>query len=296
MGELTRLSATASAKDITSAIERDGAVIVEKLIDEQQAKATLDELTPHIDATPTGPDDFAGHHTTRTGALVARSPACRELVMNGSIIGTCNEFLLPNCERYQLHLAQVIRIMPGQKKQPLHRDRLVWGDYLKGVEPQLNTLWALTDFTCENGATQVVPGSPSWPKDREAKPEEISYAEMPRGSALVYSGTVIHSGGANNSAADRVGLNITYSLGWLRQEENQYLSCPPEIAKDLDPALQELLGYTMMSYALGYFTPPDPTKGESGIRPPEFVLGRRPRKNRDRLHAPEDLAASNATQ
>ena len=95
--------------------------------------------------------------------------------------------------------------------------------------------------------------------------------EMPRGSALVYSGTVIHAGGANNSAADRVGLNITYSLGWLRQEENQYLSCPPEIAKDLDPALQELLGYTMMSYALGYFTPPDQVRGEPGIRPPEFA-------------------------
>ena len=292
MSELTRVAATTPAKDITGAIERDGAVIVENLIDEQQAKTALDELRPHIEATPTGPDDFAGHQTTRTGALVARSPACRALVMHPSIIGMCDAFLLPNCKRYQLHLAQVIRLMPGQKKQPLHRDRLVWDDYLQGVEPQLNTLWALTDFTCENGATQVVPGSPAWPKDREAKAEEISYAEMPRGSVLVYSGTVIHAGGANNSAADRVGLNITYSLGWLRQEENQYLSCPPEIAKDLDPALQELLGYTMMSYALGYFTPPDPASGQSGIRPPEFALGRRPRKNRNRLQAPEDLTDS----
>ncbi len=295
MRELTRVPATGSAKDITRAIERDGAVLVENLIDEQQAEATLDELRPHIETTRTGPDDFAGHQTTRTGALVARSPACRELVMHDSIIGTCNEFLLPNCERYQLHLAQVIRLMPGQKKQPLHRDRLVWGDYLHGVEPQLNALWALTDFTHKNGATQVVRGSPSWPKDREAKEEEITYAEMSRGSALVYSGTVIHAGGANNSAADRVGLNITYSLGWLRQEENQYLSCPPEIAKDLDPALQELLGYTMMSYALGYFTPPDPEGGESGLRPPEFALGRSPRKERKDIQAPENLADSNAT-
>ena len=295
MGELARVPATASAKDITQAIARDGAVIVENLISEDQAEATLDELAPHIETTRTGPDDFAGHLTTRTGALIARSPASRELVMHDSLIGTCNEFLRPNCERYQLHLAQVIRIMPGQKKQPLHRDRLVWGDYLQGVEPQLNALWALTDFTHENGATQVVPGSPSWPKDREAKEEETTYAEMPRGSALVYSGTVIHAGGANNSAADRVGLNITYSLGWLRQEENQYLSCPPEIARDLDPALQELLGYTMMSYALGYFTPPDPAGGESGLRPPEFALGRSPRKERKGIQAPEDLADSNST-
>ena len=92
MGELTRLSATAAAKDLTSAIERDGAVIVENLIDAGQAQATLDELRPHIEATPTGPDDFAGHQTTRTGALVARSPACRELILNDSIIETCNEF------------------------------------------------------------------------------------------------------------------------------------------------------------------------------------------------------------
>ncbi len=295
MRELTRVSATASAKDITHAIERDGAVIVENLISKDQAGATLDELMPHIETTRVGPDEFAGQQTTRTGALIARSPACRELALQESIIGVCDEFLLPYCKRYQLHLAQVIRLMPGQKKQPLHRDRLVWGDYLQGVEPQLNALWALTDFTHENGATQVVPGSPSWPKDREAKEEEITYAEMPRGSVLVYSGTVIHAGGANNSATDRVGLNITYSLGWLRQEENQYLSCPPEIAKDLDPALQELLGYTMMSYALGYFTPPDPAGGESGLRPPEFALGRSPRKDRKGIQAPEDLADSNAT-
>ncbi len=286
MGELTRLSATAAATDLTKAIERDGAVIVENLIDAGQVQATLDDLRPHIEATPTSRDDFAGYQTTRTGALVARSPACRTLVMHPSIIETCNEFLLPNCNRYQLHLTQVIRLMPGQKKQPLHRDRLVWGEYLQGVEPQLSTLWALTDFTRENGATQVVLGSPAWPKEREAKAEEISYAEMPRGSVLVYSGTVLHAGGANHSAADRVGLNITYSLGWLRQEENQYLSCPPEIAKDLDPALQELLGYTMMSYALGYFTPPDLAQGESSLRPPEFALGRRPRKNRRKLELP----------
>ncbi len=286
MGELTRLSATAATRELTDAIERDGAVIVENLIEEGQAQATLDDLMPHIQATPTSRDDFAGYRTTRTGALVARSPTCRDLVMHPSIIETCDKFLLPNCNRYQLHLTQVIRLMPGQQKQPLHRDRLVWGDYLQGVEPQLSTLWALTDFTYENGATQVVQGSPAWPKGREAKAEEISYAEMPRGSVLVYSGTVLHAGGANNSIADRVGLNITYSLGWLRQEENQYLSCPPEIAKDLDPALQELLGYTMMSYALGYFTPPGPAQAESGLRPPECALGRRPRKNRRKLELP----------
>ena len=283
MTTLARFSADAPATDVTAAVARDGAAIIERLIDDAQVERTLRDLAPHIDATPTGPDDFAGHHTTRTGALVARSPACRDLVMHDAVLAACDDFLLPHCQRYQLHVTQVIRLMPGQPRQPLHRDRLVWGDYLQGLEPQLNTLWALTDFTRENGATQVVLGSPAWPKEREARDDEIDYAVMPRGSALVYSGSVIHGGGANDSAADRIGLNITYSLGWLRQEENMYLSCPPEVARDLDPALQELLGYTMMSYALGYYTPPALADGSSAIRAPEYALGRAPRKGRKRL-------------
>ena len=104
---------------------------------------------------------------------------------------------------------------------------------MKDVEPQFNTIWALTDFTEENGATRVVPGSIKWPDNRKIEGREIACAEMRRGSALLYTGSVFHGAGANQSGADRVGMNLTYSLAWLRQEENQYLSCPPEIAKDL---------------------------------------------------------------
>lgn len=89
---------------------------------------------------------------------------------------------------------------------------------------------------------------------------------------LIYTGTVFHGGGANISNGDRVGLNITYTLGWLRQEENQYLSCPPEIARDLSPELQALIGYAMGSYALGYYTPPLPAGAGPEIVPPDFAL------------------------
>jgi ectoine hydroxylase-related dioxygenase (phytanoyl-CoA dioxygenase family) len=156
----------------------------------------------------------------------------------------------------------------------LHRDRLAWGGYLPAnLEPQLNTIWAVTDFTAENGATRVVPGSNNWDPERRAEPDEICQAEMRAGSVLVYSGSVIHSGGTNTSKSDRMGLNITYCLGWLRQEENQYLSCPPEIAKDFTPELQALLGYAMGSYALGYFTPPlAPGEGPE-ITPPDWLFG-----------------------
>ncbi|PKQ00135.1 MAG: phytanoyl-CoA dioxygenase, partial [Alphaproteobacteria bacterium HGW-Alphaproteobacteria-12] len=73
---------------------------------------------------------------------------------------------------------------------------------------------------------------------------------------------------------DRIGINITYTLGWLRQEENQYLSCPPEIAKTLSPELQALIGYSMGSYALGYYTPPLPAGQGPEVVPPEFALGK----------------------
>jgi ectoine hydroxylase-related dioxygenase (phytanoyl-CoA dioxygenase family) len=95
---------------------------------------------------------------------------------------------------------------------------------------------------------------------------------MEPGSVLVYTGSVFHGGGANTTAAERIGLNITYALGWLRQEENQYLSCPPEIARTLEPELQELLGYATGQYALGYYTPPLPPGAGPEMVPPEHAL------------------------
>jgi ectoine hydroxylase-related dioxygenase (phytanoyl-CoA dioxygenase family) len=272
MPTLTTFAPDAPVEEIVAVLERDGAVIVRDAMPASLLDRVSAELQPYIDATAPGRDSFTGFRTTRTGALVARSPACRELVMDSMVRGLCDRVLLPNCERYQLHLGQVIRIMPGQGAQPIHRDRWAWGARLRGFEPQLNTIWALTPFSFENGATQVVPRSVDWPDDRAATPDEISYAEMDAGSVLVYTGTVFHGGGANTSDVDRVGLNITYALGWLRQEENQYLSCPPEIARTLAPELQELLGYAMGQYALGYYTPPLPPGEGPEVVAPVYAL------------------------
>ena len=273
MPTLQHLPADADPAAIAAILDSDGALILDDVLTASQVAGVMAELTPYIEATPVGRDDFTGFSTTRTGALVARSPASRTLVMHPTILAACDAYLLRACDRYQLHLTQVIRLKPGQGKQVLHRDKLAWGGFLKGVEPQLNTIWAMTDFTEANGATQVVPGSPSWPEGRRAEPQEIGYAEMKAGSVLVYSGSVIHAGGENTTAADRVGINITYCLGWLRQEENQYLSCPPHIARGLDPRLQALLGYAMGSYALGYYTPPLPPGVGPEIAPPQVALG-----------------------
>ena len=273
MPSLRHLSADAAAETITEVLATDGALVLDRVLTPAQVDAVSAEIDPFVAATDNGRDPFTGFQTTRTGALVARSPACRDLIMHPTILAACDAFLLPSCDRYQLHLTQVIRIRPGQPRQPLHRDRLAWGGYLKGVEPQLNTIWAMTEFTEANGATQIAPGSPSWPDERRATPEDIGYAEMERGSVLIYSGSVIHAGGENRTSEDRVGINLTYCLGWLRQEENQYLSCPPAVARTLDPKLQALLGYAMGSYALGYFSPPlPPGEGPEAV-PPQFALG-----------------------
>ena len=286
MVAIQTLASDASADAINDVMQRDGACIVEGLLTAEEIDLVLDEVMPFVEMTAKGNDDFTGRQTQRTGALVARSPACCEVVMHQKIIAAAERFLSPFTERLLLHLTQTIHILPGQGSQTLHRDRLAWGTHLpRSIEPQFNTLWALTEFTSDNGATRVVPGSQSWDWQDRAEPEQICQAVMPRGSVLLYTGSVIHGGGENTSSEPRMGLNITYCLGWLRQEENQYLSCPPAVARTLPDELQELLGYTMGNYALGYYSEPDPAAARdsagairSDIRAPEGVLGRRPRE------------------
>jgi len=280
MRALETLPPDASTEAIVAATRRDGACIIAGVLDAGIVARIKDEVAPYMTQASLGRDDFTGRQTQRVGALVARSPLCRDVVMNAQILAAADAFLKPFCSRIQLHLTQLICIRPGQGAQPLHRDRLAWGGYLPTtVEPQFNTIWALTDFTRENGATRVVPGSQSWPTERKATDDEVVQAEMSLGSVLIYTGSVIHSGGENRSNTPRLGMNITYCLSWLRQEENQFLSCPPDIARTLAPELQELLGYTMANYALGYFSSPQPL-GDNLLDtlPPEFILGRRPRE------------------
>ena len=276
---LQTLDATATTQDILSVMQQDGATIVRGVIDQDAVRRLIGEVTPHIETTPMGRDDFTGRHTQRTGALAARSPSCRQLIMNALALNAARSFLGPFTDRIILHLTQTIHIHPGSRAQPLHRDRLAWGTHLpRHIEPQFNTLWALTDFTAENGATRCVPGSHRWDWKQRAERDQIVQAEMTAGSVFLYTGSVLHGGGENRASEARLGLNLTYTLGWLRQEENQYLSCPPHIAKNFEPELQELLGYTQGAYALGYFTDPQRHRPGQDILPPEAALGRGPRR------------------
>ena len=144
MPALVHLPADAPADEVTAVLVRDGALILDDVLAAADVDALVAELRPYVEATGTGRDAFSGDRTTRTGALVARSPLTRRAVMEPRIHALCEAVLKPNCQRYQLHLTQLIRIMPGQAAQPIHRDRWAWGRQMPGVEPQLNTICALT--------------------------------------------------------------------------------------------------------------------------------------------------------
>ena len=270
--QLQYLSATADSQEIQNQLERHGALVIENVIDQTTIEALNKELEPFILKTPTGHDDFTGFKTQRMGAMVSRSPTCRSLITNHLILGAANKYLAPFTRKILLNLAAVIKINPASEAQALHRDRLSWGNYLPpSIEPQFNTIWAMTEFTRENGATRFAPGSHKWDWNQEPQAKQIAYSEMSAGSVFIYSGSVLHGGGANKSNSSRVGLNLTYCLGWLRQEENQYLSCPPDIAKNFDSELQNLLGYTQGEYALGYYSNPY-SEDNAVILEPEKVL------------------------
>jgi ectoine hydroxylase-related dioxygenase (phytanoyl-CoA dioxygenase family) len=274
---LKTLGPTATTNDVLAELDQAGAVIVKDVIGSKTLGRFNAEVMPYVERTPMGRDDFLGKSTKRTGALAARSQICRDLILHDLVLGAAEAFLAPYTKKIILHLTQTIEIHPGSSAQAIHRDRYAWGTHLpQSIEPQLNTIWAMTDFTLENGATHCVPGSHRWSWEQQAQSDQICQAEMSKGSVFFYTGSILHHGGANMSNAPRLGLNLTYCLGWLRQEENQYLSCPPELAKDFDPKLQELLGYTQGEYALGYYSDPLDESGSKEILPPELSLGRVP--------------------
>ena len=270
--KLKYLPPDTDAQEIQSQLEKHGALIVEDVIDQATVDQLSSEIVPLIERAPTGRNDFSGFNTQRMGALVSRSPTCRSLITNDLILGAANKYLAPFSEKILLNLTMVNKVNPGSQAQVLHRDRLAWDDCLPAsVEPQFNTIWALTDFTRENGATCCVPGSHRWDWSQKAESDQIAYSEMTVGSVFIYSGSVLHGAGANQSNTSRVGVNLTYCLGWLRQEENQYLCCPPDIAKNFDTTLQNLLGYTQGGYGFGHYSDPY-SKDEIMILDPEKAL------------------------
>lgn len=237
---------------IAEHIRQHGFAIVDDLADANLLERVESETQVYIDASAPGRDEYDGRFTRRTGALIARSPASRELVMNPVVVATVKDFL-SHATAIQLHMTQIISISPGETRQKLHRDEMAFDffPFPPDYHVQCNTLWALSDFTRENGATHLCPGT-SGIDDKAAARVDSIQAEMCRGACLFYDGKILHGGGANLSDQVRTGVNLTYAVGWVRQEENQYLACPADIARTLDDDLLRMMGYQAGAFAMGY--------------------------------------------
>ena len=289
MGEIKHVSIDTPIETILEILDEDAGLIIDNFLSDQNLESIKNDLKPYLNVTRNGQDEFTGFETKRVGALMARSKTCQDLALDPLINQMAESFLGPHCESYQLHFTSAIQIGPGESSQILHRDRGVWGGYIpRKIETQFSTVWAINDFTKENGATQVVPGSHKWHKDREPLPEEIAYAEMKAGSVFIYTGSVLHGGGTNVTEQPRLGVFLHYAPSWLRQEENQYLSCPPEVAKNFSPELRSLIGYSKGGYVLGFFTDPEDKEGRLESVSPEKIFGES-KDQYESLATPENL-------
>jgi len=253
---IPRMSGLTPAEDIAAALQAAGAVIIERLVSEELCDRLQAELEPHLEATHPGRDGFEGSRTRRPGALLSRLPSSVEMIAHELVLDVVDKVLWADKTTFQLHLTQAIAIGPGETAQLLHRDQWSFDffEFPQNMEVEVSTIWALTDFTEDNGATRIAVGQNGL---TDAQVGALTHAdtvaaEMPRGSVVMYTGRTVHGGGANTTDADRVGINVDYVLGWLRQEENQYLSVPKEIAAELPEKVQRLMGYQMGAYALGY--------------------------------------------
>lgn len=240
--------------EIAGAIREHGCAIIEDATTLAIGQKIHAELQEAAGESPRGDDDFSGHLTRRTGSIIERSPTAHQLIEASCVLDTVKS-VLSQSGGVQLHASQLIAIEPGESAQVIHRDQWAFDffPFPKETEVHCGAMWALSDFTAENGATRVVPGSHLFDDFLEIPTDETEAAEMKPGSVLLYTGSLYHGGGANQSDNTRLGLNLTYSSAWLRQEENQYLSVPREVAKTLPESLLRLIGYEKGAYALGYW-------------------------------------------
>ena len=250
---IQHLSVNSASEKIHAAIDHDGCVVIDCVLD----RATIDEINhdmaPHLEAAPKGKDEFEGFETRRAGSLIARSPKSREVLMNPIVLNAAAH-TLSHATNFQLHVTEVISIGSGSKAQVIHRDQWAFDrfPFPQGFEATFATMWALTDFTDENGATRVIPGSHKMDDEQHFEEEDSEAAEMEAGSVLLYTGSTYHGGGSNTSQMTRTGLIFHYTLGWLRQEENQYLSVPADMVQMFPEDLLRMMGYQHGSYSLGF--------------------------------------------
>jgi hypothetical protein len=252
--KLRTFDAGTPADVVVDALRCDGAAAVSRLLPSDVMDRAAAQMRPRFDSRGREMEsDFNGYRTRRIGSVLGYAPATAEMIGHDLVVGVADRVLLPFCENYRIGSTTGIEIHPGEGHQVLHQDDSIYPIRIPGMELQIGVMWALTDFTEDNGATRVVLGSHRH-LDRDPGPDLSRWvqASMPTGSALFYLGSLWHGGGANRTGRPRMGLINTYALGWLRQEVNQYLEVPPDTARHYSERIRKLLGYTKHGRSLGH--------------------------------------------
>jgi hypothetical protein len=226
-----------------------GYAIVRSAIDPARVEAIGADLAPRFAATPFCEGYFYGERTKRFGGVLKRSASAEAFVRHDLVLRVTEAVLGPFCDRWQLNLTQGLQIFPGQGAQPPHRDEDMWGGAKGEMEYLVNVMWPFSPYRAANGATVIYPGSHNGGTGAEAP---VS-ADMDPGDVLLFLGSTLHGGGANRTADVRTGLVVSYSLGWLKPYENQWLVYPPEIARTFSPELARLVGYQQHRPNLGNY-------------------------------------------
>lgn len=232
------------SQSLVERIRSDGYAILEHAIDDALVTDIKCELAPWLDRKHMGRNDFEGYHTERVYALLAKAPSIAQLIEHPVVLAVLDRLLPTN---YLLSAALAINVHPGETPQRFHVDD-AGGNLLKRPRQHVgvSTMWALDDFTAQNGATEVVPGSHLWEEGREPTPADAIKAVMPAGSVMLFLGNVLHRGGANESTGVRLGITPQYCAPFIRQLETMVLAVPPEIAGRYSDRIQSLLGYSVV--------------------------------------------------
>ncbi len=233
-----------------------GYCIIPNLVPVTDIAALAGDLAPHFAATPPSEGPFYGCDTRRFGGLLTRSPHAAAFVQHALILAIAEAVLGPWCDRIALNLTQAIELMPDSAEQVPHRDQDMWPcsrlvAAQHSVEFLINVMWPFTPYTAANGATLIWPGSHRRQDEPLLDPSDAVAAEMAPGSALLFLGSTLHAGGANRTNVPRRGMIVSYSLGWLKPYELQWLAYPPDVAKHFSPELAALAGYRIHRPNLG---------------------------------------------
>ena len=250
------------------AIAQDGFTVVENSIPVdllEGISARLNHLERELNAKP-AMNGFEGHRTVRIYNLLAHGAPFEQVPVLPDILALVEGVLDGGCLISSL---SSIAIDPGETAQPIHADDQVIPLDKPHRPIVCNTMWALTNFTAENGATRLVPGSHKLANPQYGGAYETVAGEMPKGSVLIWDGALWHGGGANQTDTRRTGIAMNYCAGFIRQQENQQLGLSPDLVRGFEPRLQELIGYSVYRGLIGHIDKASPAQmlnGESGFK------------------------------